>query len=67
MWDRWRPTAMLMPLTPWVVAQVLVANGLLGLVFGWLYWRDGLESAMVAHFSTDIILHVIGPLLPFGS
>jgi Type II CAAX prenyl endopeptidase Rce1-like len=58
--------AMLMPVTPLMVAQVLLANGVLGLAFGWLYWRYGLESAMVAHFSTDIVLHVIGPLLPFG-
>jgi Type II CAAX prenyl endopeptidase Rce1-like len=52
-------TAALIPLTPIVVARAIVLNGLLGLVAGWLYWRRGLESAMVAHFSADIVLHVI--------
>jgi membrane protease YdiL (CAAX protease family) len=34
-------------------------NGLAGVAFGWLYWKRGLESAIVAHFSADIILHVL--------
>jgi membrane protease YdiL (CAAX protease family) len=51
------------PLTPAVWAYVLVLNGICGMVFGWLYWRKGLEAAMVAHFMVDIVLHVIGPAL----
>jgi len=58
------PTAaMIWKLTGMVIARTLVLNGLAGLVFGWLYWRYGLESAMVAHFSADIVLHVIAPLI----
>jgi membrane protease YdiL (CAAX protease family) len=30
-----------------------------GIAFGWLYFKYGLESAMVAHFSADIVIHVI--------
>ncbi|MDD3715217.1 MAG: CPBP family intramembrane metalloprotease, partial [Atribacterota bacterium] len=30
-----------------------------GLAFGWLYWTRGLESSMIAHFSADIVLHVL--------
>jgi membrane protease YdiL (CAAX protease family) len=36
-----------------------VLNGLLGLAFGYLYWTRGLESAMLSHFSADLLLHVI--------
>ncbi|WP_175424258.1 CPBP family intramembrane glutamic endopeptidase [Haladaptatus sp. W1] len=50
-------------LTPIVVARSLVLNGVGGVVFGWLYWRRGLLAALVAHFSTDIILHALVPLL----
>ena len=59
------PTAVVagIPLTPLLVAEILVLNGLAGLVFGWLYWTYGLESAMLAHFSADIVLHVIAPLV----
>jgi membrane protease YdiL (CAAX protease family) len=35
---------------------------IIGILFGWIYWKKGLEAAMVAHFSTDIVLHVIFPL-----
>jgi hypothetical protein len=35
-------------------------------VFGWLYWRRGLEAAIVAHFAADLVLHVAAPLLPGG-
>lgn len=56
-------TAALPPLTPLVVTRALVLNGAAGLVFGLLYWRYGLETAMLAHFSADIVLHVITPLV----
>lgn len=56
-------TAAVLPLTPLVVARALLLNGLGGLVFGWLYWKRGLPSAMLAHFSADIVLHVVAPLL----
>lgn len=52
-------TATLLPLTPLVITRAIVLNGLAGIGFGWLYWKRGLESAMVAHFSADIVLHVL--------
>ncbi len=55
-------TSELTTLTPLVISRALLLNGIGGVVFGWLYWKKGLESAMIAHFSADIILHV---LLPF--
>lgn len=52
-------TAALVPLTPLVVARAVVLNGLIGVGFGYLYFKHGLESAMLSHFSADIILHVL--------
>lgn len=52
-------TANLIPLTPLVITRAIVLNGLAGVAFGWLYWKRGLESAIVAHFSADIVLHVL--------
>lgn len=56
-------TAQLAPLTPLIIARAIVLNGVAGLAFGYLYWKRGLESAMLAHFSADILLHVIFVLL----
>lgn len=44
----------------WFVGMTLAANFVPGMVFGWLYWRRGLEAAMAAHalahlFSTLIL------------
>lgn len=47
--------------TLFMVAQVIILNSVAGIIFGWLYWKKGLESAMMAHFSADIVLHVIFP------
>jgi membrane protease YdiL (CAAX protease family) len=55
---RWSSIA---TLTPLVVATVVFLNSLGGLTFGYLYWRQGLEAAMLAHFAADIVLHVVGP------
>jgi membrane protease YdiL (CAAX protease family) len=46
-------------LTPALIARALILNGIPGIAFGWLYWRRGLEAAMVAHFSADLVLHVL--------
>jgi hypothetical protein len=52
-----------MPLTPVVLGYLVVANGGVGLVFGWLFRRRGLEAAMLAHGSTDVWLHTVFPVL----
>jgi membrane protease YdiL (CAAX protease family) len=52
-------TALLVPLTPLVVTRAFVLNGLIGIVCGWLYWKRGLEAAMISHFSADLVLHVL--------
>ncbi len=51
--------AQLAPLDSWVVSRVMVLNGLVGIVLGILFWRRGLEHAMVAHFCADLVLHVV--------
>jgi len=57
-------TAAIMPLTRLVVTRAVVLNGIPGLAFGWLYWKRGLEPAMAAHFSADLVLHVLLPAAP---
>ena len=32
----------------------------MGVAAGYLYWQYGLEAAMLAHFTGDIVLHIIG-------
>ncbi len=50
-------------LTPVVIVRTIVLNAVGGIIFGWLYWKKGLESAMISHFSADIVLHVIVPFI----
>ena len=50
-----------LPITPLVVIAALVLNGIAGIVFGFLYWKRGIESAMLAHFVCNIFLWVISP------
>lgn len=38
-----------------VVLFVVGLNATFGLLFGWLFWRRGLESAMVAHAVTHVV------------
>ncbi|MDO9045046.1 MAG: CPBP family intramembrane metalloprotease [Methanobacteriaceae archaeon] len=52
-------------ITPLLIIRTIALNALGGIIFGWLYWKKGLESAMISHFSADIVLHVIVPLLVF--
>jgi len=56
-------TASLVKITPLVIGRAIVLNGIGGIVFGWLYWKKGLESAIIAHFTTDIFLLTLLPLI----
>jgi membrane protease YdiL (CAAX protease family) len=59
-------TAMAMEITPAVILRAVLLNGILGVVFGWLFYRKGLEFAMISHFSVDIVLHVLLPLVGYS-
>ena len=39
-----------------LLSYILIGNSLGGLIFGWLYWKKGLESAFVAHMVAHIVL-----------
>jgi hypothetical protein len=47
------------PDVPLVQASVVAQNTMVGLVFGWFFWRFGLESAMLTHFFLDVFFYVI--------
>jgi len=51
--------AELTPLTSSVITRTLILNGLGGIIFGWLYFRKSLTSAMIAHGVTDITLGLL--------
>ncbi|MCH9624215.1 MAG: hypothetical protein S4CHLAM27_05930 [Chlamydiia bacterium] len=38
--------------------RILLLNGIPSLVFGYLYWSRGLWTVMLAHFVTDLVVHV---------
>lgn len=54
-------TSLFLTITPLVVTAALLLNGIAGVAFGWLYWRRGIEAAMAAHFSCNILVWVITP------
>jgi membrane protease YdiL (CAAX protease family) len=56
-------TAAITPLTQVVVVRTLVLNGVAGIAFGYLYWRHGLEAAMLGHMSTHLVLQAPGVIL----
>lgn len=45
--------------SPVLIAEVLLINGVLGLVAGQRYVRDGLVAAVGVHFWADVVFHVL--------
>jgi membrane protease YdiL (CAAX protease family) len=39
-----------------LIVYIIFGNAIGGIVFGWLYWKKGLEAAMVAHIFAHIIM-----------
>lgn len=46
------------PITIYIAAQVLLSHGFLGIALGWLFWRKGIEAAIMAHLTTNLFLLV---------
>ena len=54
--------ASIVPLTPFAVSSIMLLKGAAGIVFGHLCWTRGLEAAMLAHFVSDLLIHIVGPV-----
>lgn len=50
--------AKLVPLSMGVVVRIVMLNSIGGIMFGLLFTQCGLEAAMIAHFTADLVLHV---------
>jgi len=44
------------------LSYILIGNSVGGLIFGWLYWKKGLEAAFVAHMAAHVVM-LIGEML----
>lgn len=52
-------SAMIGEVTPRVALHIVAGNASFGLIAGWLYWRFGLESAILAHGIAHSLLIVL--------
>ena len=39
-----------------LLSYILIGNSIGGIVFGWLYWKKGLEAAFIAHIITHVVM-----------
>ena len=50
-------------LNPVLIVEVFLLNGVIGLIAGERYMKDGLIAAMGVHFWTDVVFHVLWGLV----
>ncbi len=44
--------------------RIMIWNGITGMIFGWIYWKKGLEASIIANMSfTFVLLVVLGSLI----
>jgi membrane protease YdiL (CAAX protease family) len=46
--------------------RTFLISGTAGVVFARIFWKKGLEAAIVAHGAADIVVHVVRPLVDSG-
>lgn len=46
-----------------LILFVILGNSLAGLLFGYLYWKKGLEYGIIGHITGDFTLHFLLPLI----
>ncbi|WP_171051662.1 CPBP family intramembrane glutamic endopeptidase [Alteribacter natronophilus] len=49
-------TAASVEMTGTVFLRMMLLNGAAGIIFGWLYWKKGLETAMAAHIMAHVVM-----------
>jgi formate/nitrite transporter FocA (FNT family) len=47
-----------------LLTYILLGNSIGGVIFGWLYWKKGLESAMVAHVFAHVVMVAVSLMQP---
>lgn len=50
-----------------IIIYIVFGNFLGGILFGWLYWKRGLESAMIGHMSAHILMLSLEKLITLAS
>ncbi|HSO11715.1 MAG TPA: hypothetical protein VLT51_05020, partial [Anaerolineales bacterium] len=50
-------------LNPVLLAEIFLLNGIVGLVAGERYMKDGFVAAAGVHFWTDVVFHVLWGLM----
>ncbi len=48
--------------SPFAIAGTILGNSVVGILYGWCYWRRSLVAAIIAHFAVDVVLHVLPAL-----
>lgn len=43
----------------YLLSYIIIGNAMAGVLFGWLYWKKGLESAMIAHIFSHLTMIVL--------
>lgn len=46
-----------------LLTYILIGNSIGGIIFGWLYWKKGLESAFIAHIFAHVIMVLAEPII----
>jgi hypothetical protein len=54
------------PVPPIVQLRTVLIILPVGLAFGWLYIRRGLEAVILSHFVIDLIVHAVRPIVEHG-
>lgn len=52
--------------SPLLISYILLGNASGGVIFGWLYWKKGLETAMLAHMMAHLIMVSASSFLPLS-
>ena len=46
-----------------LLTYILIGNTVGGVIFGWLYWKKGLEAAFIAHIFAHVVMVLVEPLV----
>lgn len=46
-----------------LLLYLVIGNMIGGIIFGWLYWKKGLESAMIAHIFAHVVMVLAEPMI----
>ncbi|WP_146896712.1 CPBP family glutamic-type intramembrane protease [Adhaeribacter aerolatus] len=50
-----------------LISYIMLGNTIGGVIFGWIYWKKGLEAAFISHMFAHVVFMLAENIIPMNA